>query len=228
MRLNQTIVFVGLFFVLCIDVVAASEPLSSRDSSFPIAAISPNSLIYSGPEYAKAYTSANGHPFFREQAMTGWVDCYQNRYQGIPISYDIETDLVIFHEPVNNIKISLINEKVDGFMLDGHQFISVKDATGFVGYFEAIYQGKKQVLVKWFKILTRSGVEVGKYITYSNIFIRDGNVLTQVSSKNGLFSYFGKNKKQVQQYYQQQHMNYKKDPAHTVSALVAYGEQNGY
>jgi len=198
------------------------------DTSSPVRAINPGSLIYSGPEYAKVYTSASGSPFFRDQAINGRVDYYQNRYENISINYDIESDLVIFHEPLNKIRISLVNEKVSGFMIDGHHFIALKDATGFRGFYEALYLGQRQVLVKWLKILTRTGAEEGKYITYSNIYIQEDNTLLQVSNKNELFRYFGKNKKKMQQYYQEQHLNFKKDPAHSVSLLVAFAEQNGF
>jgi len=198
------------------------------DTSSPVRAINPGSLIYSGPEYAKVYTSASGSPFFRDQAINGRVDYYQNRYENIPILYDIESDLVIFHEPVNKIRISLVNEKVSGFMIDGHHFIALKDATGFRGFYETLYQGQRQVLTKWLKILTRTGAEEGKYVTYSKNFIQEGNTLLQVSNKQELFRYFGKNKKKMQQYYQEQHLNFKKDPAHTIASLVAFAEQNGY
>ncbi len=207
---------------------AGAGSIPAGDTSYPVKQLSPNSLIYSGAEYAKVYTPVSGHPFFRNEAFKGWVDYYQNRYEDIPIYYDIESDLVVFNEPVNRIRISLVNEKVDGFMIDAHHFIALKDATGFRGYYELIYQGRRQVLVKWLKILTRTGAEEGKYITYSNIYIREGNDLLQVSNKNELLSYFGKNKKKMQQYYQDQRLNIKKDPAHAVSSMVAFAEQNGY
>jgi hypothetical protein len=216
----------ALFYNL--DALAGASVSGNGDSSFPIKELSPNSLIYSGTEYAKVYTSASGHPFFREQAMTGWVDCYQNRYENIPIYYDIESDWVVFNEPVNKIRISLVNEKIDGFMIDGHRFIALRDATGFRGFFETLYHGRRQVLVKWLKILTRTGTEEGRYVTYSNVFIQEDDNLTQISNKKDLISYFGKNKKKMQQYYQDQNLNIKKDPAHAVSSLVAFAEQNGF
>ncbi len=160
--------------------------------------------------------------------MNGWVGYNQNRYLDIPIQYDIESDQVIFHEPINQIRISLVNEKVAGFMVDGHHFISVNDITGFLGFFEILYLGKRQVLVKWFKILTRTGTEEGRYVSYSNVYIRDGNTLSQVSNKKDLLNTFGIHKKQVQQYYQSQRMNYKNDPAHTAAMLVDFAEKNGY
>ena len=210
------------------DALAGAGSYGNGDTSFPIKQLNPNSLIYSGAEYAKVYTPASGHPFFRDQAFKGWVDCYQNRYENIPIYYDIESDWVVFNEPVNQIRISLVSEKIDGFMIDGHHFIALKDAAGFQGFYESLYQGKRQVLVKWLKILTRTGSEEGKYITYSNVYIQEGSNLLQVSSKGDLTSYFGKNKKKMQQYYQDQNLNFKKDPAHAVSSLVAYAEQNGF
>jgi hypothetical protein len=210
------------------DALAGAGASCNADTSFPIKQLSPNSLIYCGAEYAKVYTAASGNPFFRDQAMNGWVDGYQNRYENIPIYYDIESDWVVFNEPVNKIRISLVNEKIDGFMIDGHRFVALRDATGFRGFYETMYNGRRQVLVKWFKILTRTGTEEGRYITYSNVFIQEGSNLTQISNKKDLTNYFGKNKKKIQQYYQDQHLNIKKDPAHAVSSMVAFAEQNGF
>ena len=207
---------------------AGSITGSGNDTISPVRAITSNSLIYTGTEYAKVYTSVSGNPFFRDQAVNGWVDYYRNRYENIPISYDIESDQVVFHEPVNQIRISLVNEKVGGFMIDGHHFIALNDATGFRGFYEALFKGKRDVLVKWQKILTRSGADEGRYIAYSNIYIREGSNLLQVSNKTELFSYFDRNKKKIQQYYQDQHLNFKKDPGNTVSAVVAFAEKNGY
>jgi hypothetical protein len=201
---------------------------STSDTIFPVKQITPNSLLYSGTEYAKVYTSASGHPFFMDRAVKGWVDYYNNRYENIPIFYDIENDWVVYNEPVNQIRICLVNEKIDGFMIEGHRFISLKDTTGFLGFYELLYQGRRKVLMKWSKILTRSGADEGKYIMYSNIYIQEGSNLEQVSSRKELVSYFGNNKKKMQQYYQDQHLNVKKDPARAVSSMVAFAEQNGY
>jgi hypothetical protein len=210
------------------EALARAGVSGNADTSFPITQLSPNSLIYNGNEYAKVYTPASGHPFFRDQAMNGWVDGYQNRYENIPIYYDIESDWVVFNEPVNKIRISLVNEKIDGFMIDGHRFIALRDATGFRGFYEGLNHGRRQVLVKWFKILTRRGTEEGKYITYSNVYIQEDSNLVQISNKKDLINYFGKNKKKMQQYYQEQHLNIRKDPAHTVSSMVSFAEQNGF
>lgn len=229
MRLTSfcILVFFGLF--LDSDAMTVDGQLLTGDTSAPVKQINNNSLIYTGPEYSKVYTSASGNPFFRDQAIRGWVNYFDNRYEDISLYYDIETDWLIYYEPVNQIRISLVNEKVDGFMIDGHRFITLKDATGFRGFYEILYQGRRLVLVKWFKILTRTGAEEGKYITYSNVYIQDSTTVQQVSNRKGLFNYFGSsNKKKLQQYYQDQHMNYKKEPAHTVSAIVSWAEKNGF
>ena len=202
--------------------------LHQPDTSFPVKNITPYSLVYNGPEYAKVYTTVSGNPFFRDQPATGWVDYYGNRYENISILYDIEDDLLIFHEPVQQIRISLVNEKTGGFMLDGHHFIVLRDATGFKGYYEELYSGKRRVLVKWQKILTRTGSEEGKYITYSQLFIQDGVTLIQVSSKQDAFAYFGRDKKKMQQYYHSQHLDYKKDPMHSLVVMTEYAETQGW
>ncbi len=228
MRLIPPLSFLFSALIANLYGFASADLGSDIDTISPVRIITSNSLIYSGTEYAKVYTSVSGNPFFRDQAINGWVDYYRNRYQNIPISYDIESDQVIFHEPVNQIRISLVNEKVGGFMIDDHHFIALNDASGFRGFYETLYEGKRDVLVKWLKILTRTGTDEGRYITYSNIYIREGSNLIQVSNKNELISYFGRNKKKMQQYYQDQHLNFKKDPGNTVSAIVGFAEKNGY
>jgi hypothetical protein len=226
MRIFPAVIcFIFLFNVNGFAGITANQ---TADTSSPVKNITPFSLIYSGTEYAKVYTSTSGNPFFRDKPVNGWVEYYQNRYEDIPILYDIEDDRLVFHEPVNQIKISLVNEKISGFMIEGHHFISLNDATGFRGFFEELYAGKRTVLVKWQKILTRTGNEEGKYIIYSNLYIQDGNTLTQISSRQDLFSFFGKQKKQMQQYYHEQHLDYKKDPMQVMVTMIGYAESNGW
>ena len=220
-----------LYFPLFLTHTEQSPPVVLQhqpDTSFPVKNTTPYSLIYSGPEYAKVYTTVSGNPFFLDQPANGWVDYYGNRYENISLLYDMESDLLVFHEPVQQIRISLVNEKTAGFMLNGHHFISLRDATGFRGYYEELYTGKRRVLVKWQKILTRTGSEEGKYITYSQLFIQDGSTLTQISNKQDAFAYFGPNKKKMQQYYHSQHLDYKKDPMHSLVVMTGYAETQGW
>jgi hypothetical protein len=228
MQIRAKLILHGCFILGSLNGFAGIITNASIDTSAPVKISSPYSLIYRGAEYAKVYTSISGNPFFRDLPVNGWVDYYQNRYENIPIRYDMEDDQVIFHEPLQQISISLVNDKVDGFMIDGHHFIALRDLTGFRGFYEELYTGKRLVLVKWQKTLVRRVNEEGKYISYSYLYIQEGSTLTGIQNKKDLFAYFGNNKKKMQQFYHDQHLDFKKDPMHTAVVLTEFAESNGW
>jgi len=87
------------------------------DSSKPI------SLLYNGAEYVKQFNIANGDPFFPVKKNIGSVKYHQNWYNQIEVHYDCEDDYVLIRDMQGLLKLRLINEMLDEFIIDEHHFV---------------------------------------------------------------------------------------------------------
>jgi hypothetical protein len=206
----------GLFFCVLTCSFAGASPQVDTTGK--------NGFFYRGTEFTKIFTVQSGTPFLDPVSPSpGWVNYYGSRYDHVMIQYDIEDDQLVSHDITGAIRMQLVKEKISAFGFHGKEFIRL---AGSGMFFERIYHGHHDVLIRWQKVFTRTGTEEGKYKLYKSIFIWNGKDLVAIQSNQDLFRYFGKSNGQVKDYFRDQGLSVKKDAEKAIVAVVGYADKN--
>jgi hypothetical protein len=183
-------------------------------------------FFYRGTEYTKIFTKESGTPFLETGGVnTGWVEYYGSIYKEVALQYDIEDDQLVSLDLSGAVRMQLVKQKVTAFGLGNMKFIRLAAADMF---FEQVYHGTHDVLIRWQKVFTRTGTEEGKYKLYKSFFISKDGVPVNIPSGNDLFSYFGKHSKELREYLREQKITFKKNPEKALIAAVRYADKNSW
>jgi hypothetical protein len=103
--------------------------------------------INNGNEYIEiAFSLKHGHPFFlSEHVQSGDITYYGVDYSNVDLQYDLITDKIVV-EHVSGRKISLINEKVSRFSINGNLFKRL-EKNQRPGFYQVLVDGEKLKLV---------------------------------------------------------------------------------
>jgi hypothetical protein len=208
--------YLGVFFCVLTFLAVKASPVPDTAGN--------KGFFYRGTEFTKIFTVQSGTPFLNaEGPETGWVNYYGSRYEAVLIQYDIEDDQLVSHDITGAIRMQLVKEKISSFGYNGREFVRLPEAEMFV---ERIYHGHHDVLIRWQKVLTRTGTEEGKYRLYKSIFIWNGRDLVAIQNNQDLFMYFGRSNRQVKDYFRDQGLSVKKDPEKAIVAIVGFADKN--
>src|SRR5688572_30646804 len=127
------IIFIcALFFPLANCVAQQLAPdtaflLSAKNKSIAIytASIKNQSRLYNGSDYIMYISNDGEHPYFMlDDWKTGSIMYWGERYDSIPLLYDLSTDQIITEHNRGN-PLNLVQEKVQRFMLFNHTFVRI-------------------------------------------------------------------------------------------------------
>ncbi len=192
--------------------------------------------IYRGPGYiGYPYPTTNGHPFFETPDQTIGTIYYDGMlYKDIPIWYDLVKDQVIVLHTDGLSKISLHNEKIDYFSLYNHLFIHIKKDTSntsflSAGFYDRVYQGKTEVLVKRSKGSLKDATTQGIFIKIlkqkNDFYIKKGEKYYPVESAGSVLKALGSKQKEIQEFLKKSNIKFRKDPENTIIRMVRYYDQ---
>jgi hypothetical protein len=200
-------------------------------------AIGPQLPLYNGPEYY-LYSPAQfrGSAYFKDSTYTVGAVYYDNaRYTGIPLMYDLYKDQLVSAFNNQSLKYVLSGNKVQNFDLQGHHFVNIrtdtlaKNTVIKTGYYDELYHGKAQVLVKILKTVqnyssTTGAQEAYAYFTAArqDYFIRVGSTYYKVSGKGALLDILKDRKKELQQYIKTNHIKYNNDEGQAMVSIASY------
>lgn len=188
-----------------------------------------NLHLYAGTEFTGGYRSSAGHPFFeKEEPQPGIIFYNDIRYPDILLRYDLVRDEVIFANHNDNLNIKLITEKIRAFSIKGHLFIHIAEKNGVnfpgIGFYELVYDGTAQVLVKRRKNLRESAKaeEPARFNQANTYFIKKDSVYYKINNKRSLLAVFKDYKTEISKFMQKQNLNFKNDPEYTLVNVVDY------
>jgi len=113
--------------------------------------------LFNGQEVILYSPIASEHPYF----LTGDLIFGKLRYDGywhndVALHYDLERQLLITPYYYEGTPMQLVSAFVDGFELEGHRFVNVRqpDSKGLEqsGFYEILYEGNSQVYARHRKI----------------------------------------------------------------------------
>lgn len=231
--------YIGIIF--CSAVSRSFAQTTLTDSSFYQGAVNniihlytdsvkENLHLYSGTEFTGGYRSSAGHPFFETaEPQQGAIFYNGVRYPDISLKYDLTKDEVIFINPNNNLNIKLITQKVEGFSIKGRLFIHINDANGMAnfpgaGFYELRYDGPVQVLIKRSKWLRQAAKaeDLARFSQTTSYYVRKDSAYYEIDNKRSLLEACRDYKTEVAKFMQQEKLNVKDDPEHTLVKVIDY------
>ncbi|MBL4679070.1 MAG: hypothetical protein JKY70_23190 [Mucilaginibacter sp.] len=150
-------------------------------------------------------------------------------YNDVPVFYDLLNNLMV--SSADGILYGIRSDKLTDVLLSNHHFIYV-DAHKYgnlnPGYYDQLYNGKSEVLVKRACRALKLAGEVTVEVYYENkdfIYIKKGGQYMPVTGKGSLLNILSDKSEQLKQYLSANRMNFSKDKENTIVRLAAYYDQ---
>jgi hypothetical protein len=237
---------ITLFTVLIILLftVKSFAQLMSTDSSSQQAAFKnavslfSNSLgeqapLYNGPEYNFYDHAIQGTAYFMDvNTFTVGTVFYDGQlFNNVQMLYDLYTDDVAVLLYNQFLKFYLLKPKVKSFDFLGHHFVniipdSINNKSGIKsGYYDELYNGKTEVLVKRTKSIqtTTNLAGLEKYFSPSiDYYIRKDKVYYSFSSQGQLLDILKDRKKEIQQYIKANKIKFRDDREQAMVKIASY------
>ena len=185
-------------------------------------------------EQAYPYQFSEGTPYFLSNKWSkGTLDYDGKMYEDVSLLYDVVRDELIYLYFDNRSRIRLIKEKVSEFSIMGHNFINITPDSLFSssiapGFYDKLYQGKINLLVKRTKKIDNSiklsGAET-KVFDKDRYYLRKENNYYSVNNKRSLLHKLNDKRKELQPYIRQNKLNFRKDIENAMVKTLAYYDQ---
>jgi len=190
--------------------------------------ISFQSEIYNGAQY-ELYPPANRGTFYfldKNYCIPALIRYDGTWYKNIPVLYDIYHDAMVSISD-NGLYILRPGKVSDVYLLDHHFIYLDTEGPGSLtlGFYDLVYKGKSQVLVKQTKLIDETKTTEIVYEDRSDIYVKKDNKYFPVSSKGSLMDIFKDKKKELNQYLKDNKINYYKDKEGAIAKLAGYYDQ---
>jgi len=235
-------VFSCLFVATDLSAQTTSIDSSSQQNAlknsltFFYASLGKQAQLYNGSEYYPYDPTITGNAYFLDiKAFTsGSVEYDGVKFTGVPMLYDVYSDNLVVLLYNHFTSIALIKEKVASFDFLTHHLINIDSLSLPVnavikpGFYDEVYKGKLQVLVKRSKNLQSTSGQ-SSLETYFNSFIsyylKKNNVYYQITGKGSVLDVLKDKKKDIQKYIRANQINYRKDPIDALVKIASYYDQ---
>lgn len=190
--------------------------------------------IYRGTGYiGYPYQISNGHQFFESPAFSKGTIFYDGMlYQDIPMWYDLVKDQIVVQSLDSLSMITLHNERIDYFSLFGHNFKKISQESSnslATGFYDHIYSGKTEVLVRRFKgtleDVSLEGIFTKILKQKNEIYLKKDGKYFSVVSSGSVLKALGNKQKEVLSQLKKNNVKFKKDPEKATVMMVMYYDQ---
>jgi hypothetical protein len=190
--------------------------------------IAEQSEIYNGAKY-ELYPPANKGTFYfldKNYCVPSLIRYNGTWFKKIPVLYDIHNDAMISVNG-NNLFVLDAERTSDIYLLDHHFiYLNTKSQDDLApGFYDLLYEGKSQVLVKRTKLIDESKTTEIIYEDKTAIYVKKDNKYFPVSSKGALMDIFKNKSKELKQYLKSNKIKYNKDEQGAVARLAGYYDQ---
>lgn len=225
------------FIALCTLVpciVVLAQPPATGDTAKPIElfykTINEGAHLFNGTEYVMYDQHIKGDPYFISNIVPGNIYYDGTLYTNVPMLYETVTGNVIIRQYDNGLLINLINERVQHFTLNNHQFLHIIPDSGNTvitnGYYDRIYQGynnRMSLFAKRQKLLYEdpNGFERSFKLVDKYYLLKDG-AWHAIHSQGDLLALFKDRKKDITKYLRQNKIKYKKTPEYAMAKITEY------
>jgi hypothetical protein len=190
--------------------------------------IAEQSEIYNGVKY-ELYPPANKGTFYfhdKNYCIASLIRYNGTWFKNIPVLYDVHNDAMI---SVNGDNLFVLDapRTSDIYLLDHHFiYLDTKSPDELTpGFYDLLYDGKSQVLVKRTKLIDESKTTEIVYEDKTAIYVKKENKYLPVNSKGAVMDIFKSKRKELNQYLKSNKIKYNKDQEGAVARLASYYDQ---
>lgn len=188
--------------------------------------------IYNGKVYKPDLKlDGDGHTLFYDSRYTTGTVVYNGlTYRNISLLYDLVLDQLVLlnFDKVGGIMVP--PDYIDSFSLHEHTFINLKpektQATGISpGYYDLLYRGTKDLLVKRTKKITETTNQHKVVRTVSQqdkYYLLKDSVYIPINNKNHLLKQLSETRRQNQLFIKQQRLNFRKEKENAMVELLKF------
>jgi hypothetical protein len=177
------------------------------------------SLRFNGTTYTNYWHGVNGHPFFEsENFKSGNIQYLAVGYQGIPLLYDIEKDLVVSTKYASPEPMALPGDKIRSFSIGQHQFERL-DADNYAniktGFYEILYRGSMNAYVKHKKEIKQSFKtedRTSTFYQYDEYYIEKNGRFHVINAGSDIVALFTEHQQEIRKKLKERDINFKKNP----------------
>jgi len=190
--------------------------------------------LYNGNRYHIYDSRSLDHQFFQQEEWAkGVIEYDGQRFDSIPMLYDIFKDQVVIQYRGHPGLIQLQSERVKTFSYINRHFVRIEtnemeDINLNTGFYDVLYDGKVQVLARRTKLRQEQieGNKIKVSFTAKNTFyIKKDGQYYPTNTKNGALGVFEDQKKTLKKYLREQRINYRKDTENALVKLSTYYDQ---
>lgn len=234
-RLISSAVFICLFSGLPFG-TRAQEPLAGLQPGASLSSVYKlymNSVgkaahFYTGSAYTARYVNAKGSAFFdafnyqpADLSLSGVL------YYQIPLKYDLVTQRVVVNGP-DGEPISLPEEKIDSFYLNGHVFVRLHADGSSIGqfpeaFYDRLYAGVHgKLYIQRTRVLHQSlrAEDPAVFDLYDTYFIYKDDRYFPVTSQRSVQRILGLSGQQLKFDAGRNRLNWKRDPEKLLRAAI--------
>lgn len=230
-----------LFFLLlpCVASRASAQAPAPDSSTYSkpaadvidyfTAHIAGQSELYNGAAYMMMPPPGTGSYYFGDKnyCTPGTIRFNGTWYKNLPILYDVYHDRMITY--MDNDLFVLDSLKISDVYLLDHHFCYMNQPGLVPGFYDVLYKGKSQVVVKWIKAINEEIVSQRAVQTNvrdkSQLYLKKGNSYFPVTGKSSFATIFSEKKKEIKQFIHDQKIDYGKDKEAAAVAVAGYYDQ---
>lgn len=190
--------------------------------------IAENLHLYNGSEYLRSGHGVKGFPFFGSAGMLKGDVFYDGcLYVGVRMQYDVVEDNLVISDYTGNVYIRLVRDKIRYFILDGHRFEYIKTVEGLstTGFYESLYAGTASGYARRRKSIAGAAANMASYVSYDSWLIEKGGVFFPVENERSVLAALSDKKDLLRKYIRMTRLDFKKDPAGFLAAVLTYYDQ---
>jgi hypothetical protein len=195
------------------------------------------SRLYNGPEYSFYDPTVKGNAYlFDNNSFTpGSIEYDGFSFKSVPMMYDIFKDYVVVLLPDKSAKISLLSERVQNFDWLDHHFVYIntdtlsKNKGVNTGFYDQIYKGKTELLVKRSKNIKNSsgpsGTTESSFTSKNDIYIKKDGIYSRVNNQASLLNTLKDKKEELKLYIRNNQIEFDSDKEQAMIKVAAYYDQ---
>ena len=190
--------------------------------------------IYQGTNWTSPGPTVQGSTFYPgEKPVRGSLNYLGQQYENTRLLYDALKDRLLVQTNDESRLFMLPSQKIYGFTLEDLTFIrpsaaSVKPGLSDTGFYQVLYAGKSEVLVKRSKVIAYQPTEdpPNVLVTQSQYFVFNGDRFVLVNSMADLASLKGKKSKGLQKRLRAEKLRFKDNPEKTLIRAAEWYDQS--
>jgi hypothetical protein len=167
--------------------------------------------LYNGAEYIEYMPLDDEHPFYlSDDWVVGELKYDGDVFTNVPMQLDIAKGKLIVSNYSNGNKLQLVNNLVESFSFEGHDFINLNSTRDSLtmrsGFYEKLYGGKTQVLarrIKKFNERINSLELIRKFEESSAFYLENNGKFFRASGKRDVLEVLAAKKKELKVFIRQ-------------------------